>query len=123
MTGKDVNAQAKGTVGLDGKLDLPVSMRFSPELSEKLKKRASVAKYLMDETGEAEIRLKLAGTVTRPYPTLDTAGVQEQVKETVRKKAIEELGKVLSGEKKDKEGNNDSKPDAANELIKGIFGQ
>ena len=123
MTGKDVNAQAKGTVGLDGKLDLPVSLRFSPELSEKLKKRASVAKYLADETGEVEIRLKLTGTVTRPYPTLDTAGVQEQVKETVRKKAIEELGKALSGEKKAKEGNNDSKPDTADELIKSIFGQ
>jgi len=49
--------------------------------------------------------------------------VQEQVKETIRKKAIEELGKALSGEKKDKEGNNDSKPDAADELIKSIFGQ
>lgn len=123
MTGKDVNAQAKGTVGLDGKLDLPVSLRFSPELSEKLKKRASVAKYLVDETGEAEIRLKLAGTVTRPYPTLDTAGVQEQVKETVRKKAIEELGKALSGKKKAKDKDKDAKPDAANELIKGILGQ
>ncbi len=123
MTGKDVNAQAKGTVGFDGKLDLPVSLRFSPELSEKLKKRASVAKYLVGETGEAEIRLKLAGTVTRPYPTLDTAGVQEQVKETVRKKAVEELGKALSGEKKAKDKDKDSKTDTANELIKGIFGQ
>ncbi|MBW1719820.1 MAG: hypothetical protein JRJ43_09715, partial [Deltaproteobacteria bacterium] len=55
--------------------------------------------------------------------TLDTAGVQEQVKETVRKKAIEDLGKALSGEKKAKEGNNDSKQDTADELIKGIFGQ
>jgi hypothetical protein len=123
MTGKDVNAQAKGTVGLDGKLDLPVSLRFSPELSEKLKKRASVAKYLVGETGEAEIRLKLAGTVTRPYPTLDTAGVQEQVKETVRKKAVEELGKALSGKKKAKDKDKDSKPDTANELIKDILGQ
>jgi AsmA protein len=123
MTGKDVNAQAKGTVGLDGKLNLPVSLRFSPKLSEKFKKRASMAKYLADETGEVEIRLKLAGTVTRPYPTLDTAGVQEQVKETVRKKAIDALGKALSGEKKTKEGNNNSKPDTADELIKGIFGQ
>jgi len=123
MTGKDVNAQAKGTVGLDGKLNLPVSLRFSPELSEKLRKRASVAKYLMDETGEVEIRLKLAGTVTRPYPTLDTAGVQEQVKKAVRKKAIEELGKVLSGKKKAGDEDKDAKPDTADELIKGIFGQ
>ncbi len=123
MTGKDVNAQAKGTVGLDGKLDLPVSLRFSPELSEKLKKRASMAKYLADETGEVEIRLKLTGTVTRPYPTLDAAGVQERVKETVRKKAVEELGKALSGKEKAKDKDKDSKPGAANELIKGIFGQ
>jgi uncharacterized protein involved in outer membrane biogenesis len=123
MTGKDVNAKAKGTVGLDGKLDLPVSLRFSTELSEKLKKRVSMAKYLVDETGEVDIRLKLAGTVTRPYPTLDTAGVQEQVKETIRKKAIEELGKALSGEKNAKEGNNDSKPETVDELIKGILGQ
>ena len=77
----------------------------------------------MDETGEAEIRLKLAGTVTRPYPTLDTAGVQEQVKETVRKKAIEELEKALSGEKKAGDGDKDAKPNTADELIKGIFGQ
>jgi hypothetical protein len=38
MSGKDVVAQAKGNVGLDGKLDLPVTLRFSPELSKKLKK-------------------------------------------------------------------------------------
>lgn len=123
MTGKDVNAQAQGTIGLDGKLDLPFSLRFSQELSEKLKKRVSVARYLIDQKGEAEIRLKLAGTATRPYPTVDTKGLQEQVKETVRKKAIKEIGKVLSGEKKDKEKDGDAKPNVANELIKGIFGQ
>lgn len=123
MTGKDVNAQAKGTVGLDGKLDLPFSLRFSPELSEKLKKRVSVAKYLMDEKGEAEIRLKLAGTVTRPYPSIDTKGIQEQVKDTFRKKAIEKLGKALAGKKKDEYKDKDAKTDIANELIKGIFGQ
>jgi hypothetical protein len=49
--------------------------------------------------------------------------VQEQVKETVRKKAIEELGKALSGKKKAKDKDKDAKPDAANELIKGILGQ
>jgi hypothetical protein len=38
MSGKDVVAQTKGNVGLDGKLNLPVTLRFSPELSKKLKK-------------------------------------------------------------------------------------
>jgi hypothetical protein len=102
MTGKHVNAEANGSVGLDGKLNLPVSLHFSPELSERLRKRASVTKYLADQTGEIDISLKLAGTVTRPYPTLDTAGVQKQIKETIRKKAMEELGRAFSGEKKAK---------------------
>ena len=102
MTGKHVNAEANGSVGLDGKLNLPVSLHFSPELSKRLRKRASVTKYLADQTGEIDISLKLAGTVTRPYPTLDIAGVQKQIKETIRKKAMEELGRAFSGEKKAK---------------------
>ncbi|OPL10592.1 MAG: hypothetical protein AVO38_05115 [delta proteobacterium ML8_D] len=102
MTGEHVNAEARGAVGLDGKLNLPVSLHFSPELSEKLRDSASVAGYLADETGDIDISLKLAGTVTRPYPTLDTTGVKGKIKETIRKKAIEELGRAFSGEKKTK---------------------
>ncbi|MDL1959837.1 MAG: hypothetical protein LWX01_07060 [Deltaproteobacteria bacterium] len=37
MSAKDVVAQAKGNVGFDGRLDLLITLRFSPELSKKLK--------------------------------------------------------------------------------------
>lgn len=120
MSGKDVGARAEGTIGLDGNLDMPVTLLLSPALSEKLQKRASVAKYLTSEEGQTELRLKLAGSLMRPYPALDTAGVSEQVKETIRKKAIEKLDEVLTGKKK-KAGEEDA--DAGKELIREILGQ
>jgi AsmA protein len=120
MSGKDVGARAEGTIGLDGSLDMPVTLLLSPALSEKLQKRASVAKYLTSEEGQTELRLKLAGSLMRPYPALDTAGVSEQVKETIRKKAVEKLDEVLTGKKK-KAGEEGA--DAGKELIRGLLGQ
>jgi hypothetical protein len=124
MSGKDVGARAEGTIGLDGNLDMPVTLLLSPALSEKLRKRTSVAKYLTSEEGQTELRLKLAGSLMRPYPTLDTAGVSEQVKETIRKKAVEKLDEILTGKKKKAgEEGTDTGKDAGKELIRGILGQ
>jgi AsmA protein len=124
MSGKDVGARAEGTIGLDGSLDMPVTLLLSPALSKKLQKRALVAKYLTSEEGQTELRLKLAGSLMRPYPALDTAGVSEQVKETIRKKAVEKLDEVLTGKKKKVgEEGADAGKDAGKEIIRGILGQ
>jgi uncharacterized protein involved in outer membrane biogenesis len=121
MSGKDVvGARAEGTIGLDGNLDMPVTLLLSQALSEKLQKRASIAKYLTSEEGQTELRLKLAGSLMRPYPALDTAGVSKQVKEIIRKKAVEKLDEVLTDKKK-KAGEEGA--DAGKELIRGILGQ
>ncbi len=124
MSGKDVSARAEGTIGLDGNLEMPVTLLLSPALSEKLRKRASVAKYLSSEEGQTELRLKLAGSLMRPYPILDTAGVSEQMKETIQKKAVEKLNEVLTGKKKEAgEEGADGDKDAGKEFIRGILGQ
>ncbi len=124
MTGEDVGARAEGTIGLDGNLDMPVTLLLSPALSEKLRKRTSVAKYLTIKEGQTELRLKLAGSLMRPYPTLDTAGVSEQVKETIWKKAVEKLDEALTGKKKEAgEEDADAGKDVGKELIRGILGQ
>jgi len=99
---------------------MPVTLLLSPAFSEKLRKRTSVAKYLTSEEGQTELRLKLAGSLMHPYPALDTAGVSEQVKETIQKKAVEKLNEVLTGKKK-KAGEEGA--DAGKELIRGILGQ
>ncbi len=98
MRGNDVDFSTRGTIGLDGSLELPITLRFSPRLTARLKKEASVAKYLTDAEGRAEIRLKLTGTVTKPIPTLDLAGLQEQAVTKLREKAGAEVKKRLGKE-------------------------
>lgn len=124
LDSKDIKADADGTVSLDGALDLPLILRLSKDLGDKLKSRASVAKYLADQQGETVLRLKLAGTAGNPRPALDAAGVQE----TIKQKAIEKLGDVLSGKKTGdtapagQEGK-ETKGEEVQELIKGLFGR
>ncbi len=98
MKGSDVDFQTLGTIGLDGSLDLPITLIFSPQLTEKLKNQTSVAKYLTDSKGRAEMRLKLAGTVTKPYPTLDMSGLRKQATKKLQQKATEEVQKKLGEE-------------------------
>jgi uncharacterized protein involved in outer membrane biogenesis len=110
MDGTRVSGETKGVIGLDGTLDLPVTLRLSEEVADQLRARSSVAKYIAGKTGEATIRMKLSGTIDRPRPTLDTAAVQEQVTETLKGKAAEEL------EKQDL-------PAPAKDLLKGVLGK
>jgi len=124
LDSSDIKADADGTVSLDGALDLPLTLHLSKELGDKLKSRASVAKYLVDQQGETVLRLKLAGTAAKPRPTLDAAAVQETIKE----KAIEKLGDMLSGKKTGEaapadQEKKETKAGDVKELIKGLFGR
>lgn len=121
ITGSDVSGLAQGKIGLDGTLDLPVTLQFSPELSQKLSQQLSIAKYLSDETGRTEITIKLAGTLDRPRPTIDTSAVQKQATRALSNRAAEELGKILSkGQKEGEEPH--ATQDAAQQLLRGLFG-
>lgn len=123
MKDGDVRAESQGTVGLDGRLDLPLMLHFSPALSEKLQKRTSLTKYLADEEGEMAVRLRLSGTVTKPRPSLDTAAVREQAEKALGRKAVEELDKAISGKKGEKGAEKPSKPSPAEDLLKGLLGR
>ena len=131
MAGKDVTLDSEeGTISLDGTaVDMPFHLTFSPELSEKLKQRSSLANYLADDKGQTAISLKVKGSVRKPSVTLDSTGVQKQVADTVKKKAFEELERALGSEQKDSgtpEQEGTGKPDPVaigRELLKGFFGQ
>ncbi len=112
LTSSDISAETDGFANLDGSLDLPITLKLSPAITEKLKSRTSVAKYLADEKGQTVLRLKLAGDVSSPRPTLDSSMVQEAVKQ----KAIEKLGEALSGDKE-----KGSATEGASKLLKGLF--
>jgi hypothetical protein len=112
MKGDDISADADGIIGLDGSLDMPVTLHLSPALAEKLKSRASFTQYLADGDDGSTLNLKLAGTVTSPKPTLDMKGVQDQLQKTLQKKLLDQGGKTQTDEKSSPEN-----------MIKGLFGK
>ena len=124
MNSQDIKAQTDGTVTLDGGLDLPVTLRLSKELTDRLTSRASVAKYLVDEQGETVLKLKLTGTTSKPRPVLDTAVVQK----AVEKKALDTISEALSGKKTGSSSPADEKTDSpggseVKSLLKGLLGR
>ena len=108
----DISADADGIIGLDGSLNMPVTLNLSPALTEKLKSRGSFAQYLADDEGGSTLNLKLAGTVSSPKPTLDMKSVQDQLQKTLQKKLFEQGGGTQTDEK--------SSPES---MIKGLFGK
>ena len=112
LKGDDISADADGIIGLDGSLNMPVTLHLSPALAEKLKSRASFTQYLADDEGGSTLNLKLAGTLRRPQPTLDMKGVQDQLQKTLQKKLLEQQGDTQTDEKSSPEN-----------MIKGLFGR
>ena len=115
MQGTDLNAETEGVIGLDGSLNLPVTLHLSPALSDKLKSRASFAKYLTDDQGGSTLNLKLTGNLAHPKPALDTKGVQKQLQKTIQKQIFKQL------ESSSQE--TDMKNESPENLLKGLFGK
>lgn len=126
VSGSDVSVDGDGFIGLDGTLDFPMTLRFSPKLSSKLKQRASFARYLTDEKGETTLHLKVKGTVDKPRPTIDTPGLQKQaekqLKQEVQKKAQEELKRTIE-KHLGKDTQTAPLEDAAKKLLNDLFGK
>ena len=115
MQGDDLNAETEGVIGLDGSLNLPVTLHLSPALSEKLKSRASFARYLTEDQGGSTLNLKLTGNLSSPKPTLDTKEVKKQIQKTIQK----EIFRQLDSSSQEKETTKDSPEN----LLKGLFGK
>lgn len=114
LQGTDLDAEAEGTIGLDGSLEMPLTLHLSQALAEKLRSQASFAKYLTGEDGGFSLRLKLGGTVQNPMPVLDLHGIQEQLQLSVQ----QELLRQLKGSPED----SGDKP-SSEKLIKDLFGK
>ena len=114
LQGADLDAETEGIIGLDGSLDLPLTFHLSPPLADKLRARASFAKYLTGEEGGATLHLKLAGNVKSPKPTLDMKGVQEQMQKSLQKEVLKKL---------DSSGQQSGEKSSPENIIKGLFGR
>ncbi len=122
MDGDDVSAKGQGNIGLNGSIDMPVELTLSKPLSEKLRKKSSVAKYLSNKDGQSTLRLKIAGSLSDPSPAFDSEAVMDQAKEAVTKKAFEELGKALSKDKDKEDDRQEKDQDPVQGILDGLFG-
>ncbi len=86
----------KGTVGLDGSLNLGLDTRLSPELSSKLDHKGGVTSYLADKDGWTRMPLLLKGSFASPSFGLDLKGVQEQAAKAVTNELGRQLDKLLN---------------------------
>ncbi|MEA2059553.1 MAG: AsmA family protein [Thermodesulfobacteriota bacterium] len=133
MAGTRVSGSANGDIGLDGRLDLPLVVRLSPELSSRLIERIPLARYLSDDQGFTELNIKLRGSVDNPRPALDLSAARDKGVEALTHKAALEIQKALtrgSEEAKSGEAPEDSEnqitetkdpKDQVKDLLKGLF--
>ncbi len=119
----------KGTVGLDGSLNLALDTRLSPELSARLDSKSKVAGYLVDDDGWSRLPLLVSGTVDTPRFGLDPKGVKEQATKALGGEIGRQLDKLLGGGKKapaepGQEPAKETAPagDPAQQLLKKLFG-
>ena len=124
ITGQDLAIQAAGSIGFDTTISMPVVMRFSPRLSQKLQQRASLTRYLANDAGETVIKLRVGGTLANPRPELDPAMVREQAERVIKKKLFEQLEKSLGGQQQPAPDQSDQQPppSPAQQLLRGILG-
>ncbi len=96
-SGDQLSGQAQGKIGLDGGLDLPLSLVLSSSLSAKMAQRYPWVKETFNDKQEAAVSLGLAGTLSSPRLKLDEKMLQEQLQKKLEKKLFEKLDEKLSG--------------------------
>ena len=85
----------KGTVGLDGALNLNLDTRLSPELSAKLDRKGGILSYLADKDGWTQMPLLLKGNFDSPRFGLDPKGVQAQASKVLGNELGRQIDKLL----------------------------
>jgi len=86
----------KGTIGLDGSLNVAMDTRLAPDLAARIDQRGKVTRYLTDAEGWTQIPLLITGTVQAPRYGLDPKGVQAQAGKIIEKELQRGLDKLFN---------------------------
>jgi len=89
----------RGTIGLDGTLNLSMDTRLSPQVTARLDSRAKVSPYLSDQEGWSQLPLLVTGSYAAPKFGLDPKGVQAQATKAIGKELGRQIDKLLGGDK------------------------
>jgi uncharacterized protein involved in outer membrane biogenesis len=122
MSSPEFDLQTKGSAGLDGTLDLPLTIQLSPENSQRLLTKSKYTGYLADQSGRTTLNLKLTGTVNQPQLALDSSSTGEQAKKILEKKAREELGRAINKQLGGDEATRKSTEELSERFLKQLLG-
>jgi AsmA protein len=140
FSGSDVRMSPRGTIGLDGTLDVALNSLLSPGLTKKLGGKAGLTTYLTDNQGWTRLPLKLVGTTKSPRLVLDPNAVhrlvEKELKKEIQKKLQEDVFEKMISSKKEQKGNRrpageeEQKKETKNpgeklfeDTLRGLFGQ
>ena len=93
---------SSGTIDIDGRLNLHLDARFSPEVLDKLGISKVLKVTVSDSVGWGILPLTIRGTLERPEVSYDSAALQEQVvkqgAEKLSQKLLEKLASETDGD-------------------------
>ncbi len=92
---KDLRMAPKGTIGLDGSIDLSLNLRLAPELAARIDGNEIVSQLLKNQEGWAVIPLNVAGSLSAPKFSLDKTVVQQMLREKAVKGLQDQLREKL----------------------------
>jgi AsmA protein len=96
LLGRQLKFFPKGTLGLDGSLNLAMDTRLNPELAARLDQRGKVTRYLHDADGWSQVPLLVTGTLKAPRFGLDPKGIQDQAGKMLQQELQRGVDKLLN---------------------------
>jgi hypothetical protein len=106
IAAKDFGIAASGALGLDGLLDGDGRIRFSPELSKKILKKADRFAPLLADGDVVVLPLRLGGKLSAPFLRPDLGALSSHARDVatdeLKEKAAKKLTDAIFGKKKNK---------------------
>ncbi|MDT8441431.1 MAG: AsmA family protein [Desulfuromonadales bacterium] len=118
----------KGTIGLDGSLNLALDSRLSPETAAKIDRKGQVVRFLQDSDGWSQVPLLVSGSVTAPRFGLDPKGVSAQAGKAIGQELERQVDKLLRKQPPAENGDQPAteqvpKEKLIEDALRGLFGR
>ena len=97
ISSKDLILDEKGTIGFDESLDIGIVAKVSEKYTPRLVSQSAISHFLFKEKGWTSVPLRVSGTISKPFYTIDPKAVGKRAVENIPKKIGEGLFKGLFG--------------------------
>ncbi len=112
----------KGTVGVDGDLDLSLNTKLSPQLMKRLGDSSLVNRFLVDNEGWGQVPLQVGGSLISPKIGFDAAALEKQAIEKAKQEAEKRLLEKLVP-KEAEQGTQEPVKQLLDQTLNKLFGQ